>query len=65
LAVIENIAEAARVKPQKAKELMGGVVDGILMQPTPDGYAVRVVLKSTDPAILADGGVGDCAFRPS
>jgi hypothetical protein len=29
------------------------------MHPSPDGYAVRVTLKKTNPAILAEGGVGD------
>lgn len=30
------------------------------MDPTPDGYAVRLTLKETNPAALGeDGGVGD------
>lgn len=30
------------------------------MDPTPDGYAVRLTLKKTNPAALGeDGGVGD------
>jgi hypothetical protein len=59
LAVLENIGAAALAKPQKAKALLHGIVEGILMQPRADGYSVRVVLKQTDPAILSDGGAGD------
>jgi DNA invertase Pin-like site-specific DNA recombinase len=60
LAVVKEIATAAAKRPQKAKELLQGVVESILMQPSPDGYAVRVVLKKTNPAALVeDSGVGD------
>jgi hypothetical protein len=35
-------------------------VEGIFTEPSPDGYAVRVDLKKTNPAALGkDGGVGD------
>jgi hypothetical protein len=29
------------------------------MDPKPDGYAVRITLKMTNPAFLSEGGVGD------
>lgn len=45
LAVIENIAAAAAAKPQKAKALLRAVVDSVLMRPTPEGYAARILLK--------------------
>ncbi|GEJ59255.1 hypothetical protein AMYX_39960 [Anaeromyxobacter diazotrophicus] len=59
LSVIENIATAATVKPHKARELLRGVVDSILMTPTPDGYAVRVALKNISPAAWEGDGAED------
>jgi hypothetical protein len=59
LAVLENIGAAALASPLKAKALLHGIVEGILIQPTGDGYSVRVTLTMTDPALLSDGGVGD------
>jgi hypothetical protein len=60
LAVVENLAAAVLVKPQKSKALLQAVVEGILMDPSPDGYSVRVTLKRTNPAALVeDSGVGD------
>ena len=59
LAVLEHIGAAALARPQKAKAMLQRVVEAILMQPTADGYSVRVTLKKTDPAILSDGGAGD------
>ncbi len=59
MAVLDHISAAAQAKPQKAKALLHGVVDAILMTPTREGCRVRVTLKTTNPAILADGGVGD------
>jgi hypothetical protein len=59
LAVVENLA-AVLAKPQKGKALLQAVVEGILMEPLPDGYAVRLTLKKTNPAALVEGGgVGD------
>jgi hypothetical protein len=59
-AVVENLAAAVLAKPQKGKALLDAVVEGILMEPSPDGYAVRVTLKKTNPAALGeDSGVGD------
>ncbi len=65
LAVIENIATASTAKPQKAKELLRGVVESILMTATPDGYDVRIELKRLGPAaVLGDRAeedyVGSC-----
>ena len=57
--VVEEIATAGRQEAQKATELRRAVVESILMQPQADGYGVRVMLKKTNPAALADGGVGD------
>lgn len=59
LAVLEKIAEAALKKPQKGRALLRAVVEAILMDPKPDGYAVRITLKNTNPAALVeDSGVG-------
>ena len=56
LAIVENIGAAAAAKPQKAKELLRGVVESISMTPAADGYSVRVALKSIGPtAWLGDG----------
>jgi hypothetical protein len=59
LAVIENIAEAARVKPLKAKELLGAPRGR-----HPDAAHARrvlgsITLKNTNPAALEGSGVGD------
>ncbi|BDG01557.1 hypothetical protein [Anaeromyxobacter oryzae] len=59
LAVIENLASAVLAKPQKGKALLQAVVEGILMEPSPDGYAVRLTLKKTNPAALEGSGAGD------
>ena len=59
LAVLEHIGAAALAKPQKAKALLHGIVEAILMQPTADGCAVRMTQKKTGPAVLSDGGAGD------
>lgn len=60
LAVLERIAEAALKRPQKGRALLRAVVESILMDPKPDGYAVRITLRNTNPAALEeDGGVGD------
>jgi hypothetical protein len=45
---------------RKGKALLQAGVEGILLDPSPDGYAVRVSLKKTNPAALGeDSGVGD------
>ncbi len=60
LAVVDNLAAVVLAKPQKGKALLQAVVEGILMEPSPNGYAVRVTLKKTNPAALGeDSGVGD------
>jgi hypothetical protein len=57
---VENLASAVLAKPQNGKALLQAVVEGILMEPSPDGYGVRVALKKTNPAALGeDSGVGD------
>lgn len=60
LAVLDSIAEAALKRPQKARALLQAVVESILMDPRPDGYAVRITLKNKNPAALeGDGVAGD------
>lgn len=60
LAVIESIGAAAKAKPRKAKELLRGVVESVLLTPKPDGYGVRVSLKSISPATLGGNGADIC-----
>lgn len=60
LAVVEHIGAAAKVKPQKAKELLRGVVESILLTPKPDGYGVRISLKSISPATWEGDGADIC-----